>query len=276
MSNKPQSSKSFSSMLAGIVIPVALVFSYIIYKFVLGSASNFEGGDPNNNPLPGNIMGIVYKGGMIVPVLMTLLFLVITFSVERYIIISRARGKSSLDGFMMNVRAMLHSRDIDGCINACNTQEGSVANVIHATLSKYKQMETETGMERDQKILAITEEGEEAMTLELPALEKNLVFLSTIASIATLMGLLGTVLGMIRAFAALAQAGSPDSVALATGISEALINTALGISTSAIAIILYNVFTTKIDKLTYSMDEAGYSIAQTFAATHDRDGKQIK
>jgi len=99
-------------------------------------------------------------------------------------------------------------------------------------------------------------------------LEKNLVILATFASVATLLGLLGTVLGMIKAFSALATAGAPDAVALSTGISEALINTALGIGTSALAIISYNYFTTKIDGLTYGIDEAGYSIAQSFAAKH--------
>lgn len=97
-------------------------------------------------------------------------------------------------------------------------------------------------------------------------LEKNLVILATIASISTLIGLLGTVLGMIKAFAALATAGAPDAVALANGISEALINTALGILGSAFAIIAYNYFTSKIDTLTYHIDEAGYSIVQHFAA----------
>ena len=83
-----------------------------------------------------------------------------------------------------------------------------------------------------------------------------------------MMGLLGTVLGMVRSFAAMANAGAPDSVALSTGISEALINTAFGIGTGALAVVMYNYFTTKIDKLTYSIDEAGYSIVQTFAAKH--------
>jgi len=102
--------------------------------------------------------------------------------------------------------------------------------------------------------------------LELPMLSKNLVFLSTIASISVLIGLIGTVLGMIRAFAALAQAGAPDALALATGISEALINTAFGITGSTLAIIFYNYFSTKIDAMTYKIDEAGFSLTQTFAA----------
>ena len=79
---------------------------------------------------------------------------------------------------------------------------------------------------------------------------------------------MGTVIGMIKAFSAMSASGSPDSAALATGISEALINTAFGIGTAALAVISFNFFTVKIDKLTYSIDEAGYSIIQTYNATH--------
>ena len=109
----------------------------------------------------------------------------------------------------------------------------------------------------------LKKELEEATALELPMLGKNLSILSTSASIGTLIGLIGTVVGMIRAFAALAVAGQPDTAALATGISEALVNTMVGIISSTFAIILYNFFSTKIDALTYSMDEAGFSIMQT-------------
>jgi biopolymer transport protein ExbB len=123
-------------------------------------------------------------------------------------------------------------------------------------------------MTKEQKLLDIQKNIEEATSLELPSLEQNLPALATISSIATMMGLLGTVLGMIRSFAAMANAGAPDTVALSSGISEALINTAFGIGTGALAVVMYNFFTTKIDKLTYSIDEAGYSIVQTFAAKH--------
>jgi len=123
-------------------------------------------------------------------------------------------------------------------------------------------------LDTDQKVLSIQKEIEEATALELPMLEKNLVFLSTIASAATLLGLFGTVLGMIRSFAAMAQAGAPDATALAAGISEALINTALGIGTSFLAIIFYNFFTTIIDGVTYSIDESGFTLTQSFAANY--------
>ena len=131
---------------------------------------------------------------------------------------------------------------------------------------EYAEIEKNTELETEQKTLAISKEIEEATSLELPMLEKNLPVLATIASVATLVGLLGTVLGMIKAFAALATSGTPDPGALSAGISEALINTAIGIGTSAIAIIFYNVFTGMIDKLTYGIDEMGFSISQTFAS----------
>jgi len=99
-------------------------------------------------------------------------------------------------------------------------------------------------------------------------LERNLPFFATIASVGVLVGLLGTVLGMIKAFSALATAGAPDATALATGISEALVNTAIGIGTSTVSIIFYNFFTTTIDGLTYRIDEAGYTVVQTYETTH--------
>ncbi len=256
------------SLFATIVIPVALVAAFIIFKYVMGNGANFEGGNPENNPLPGNYMGIIYKGGLIVPILMTLLILVITFSIERFITVAAAGGKGNVDGFIRRVRESLMRGDVDASSAECDAQKGSVGNVVRSVLAKYRELGSDNSMQKDQKVLAIQKELEEATALELPMLEKNLVILATIASISTLFGLLGTVLGMIRSFAALAHAGAPDSVALATGISEALINTAFGITTSAIAIIAYNYFTTKIDKLTYSIDEAGFSIIQTFAATH--------
>jgi biopolymer transport protein ExbB len=160
---------------------------------------------------------------------------------------------------------MLSRGEVDAAIAECDKQRGSVANVIRAGLVKYKEMGYNRDLDTEQKVLAIQKDIEETTQLELPMLEKNLVIIATMASVATLIGLLGTVTGMIKAFAAIATAGAPDAVGLANGISEALINTALGVGTSALAIIFYNFFTTKIDELTYGIDEAGYSITQNFA-----------
>lgn len=266
--DKAANSGKFSTMFASILIPVAIVVGILVFMFILGNPDNFENNDPSGHPKPGNYLGMMYKGGYLVPILMGLMMIVISVIIERYITIRVAHGKGSVPNFVRKIKGYLDRNDISGAINECDKQRGSVANVIREGLRKYNEMAETPGMEKDQKVLAIQKEIEEATSLELPMLEKNLVILATISSIATLMGLLGTVFGMIRAFSAIATAGAPDAVALSTGISEALINTALGISTSAIAIIAYNYFTTKIDGLTYGIDEAGFSIAQNFAAKH--------
>jgi biopolymer transport protein ExbB len=262
---KPSPLKNF---FAGITIVVILIIAHLIYHLILGNGSNFEGGSNENHPLPGNYLGIVYKGGPIVPILMSMFLMVLTFSIERYFTISKATGSGSVDGFVRKIKTSLINDNVNEALAECDRQKGSVGNVINSVLHKYKDMVNEPTMNKDQKVLAIQKELEDSTALELPMLEKNLTIIATLASIATLTGLLGTVIGMIKAFAALAQAGSPDATALSNGISEALINTALGIGTSALAIIAYNYFTSKIDELTYSIDEAGFSIMQNFAAKH--------
>jgi biopolymer transport protein ExbB len=245
----------------------SFVLAFTIFIFFFGNPSNFQGGDNANEPLPGNYLGIVYKGGFVVPLIITQLFMVIIFTIERYITIGKAFGTSNLAVFVKRIKGNLDQGDIKGAIQACDKQKGSVANVIRNGLTKYEEMKDDkSGMTHDQKVLSIQKEIEESTTLELPMLERNMSILATIATVATLFALFGTVLGMIRAFAALATAGAPDSAALATGISEALINTASGIGTSALAIICYNYLNGKIDTLTYSIDEAGYTLSQTFAS----------
>jgi biopolymer transport protein ExbB len=93
------------------------------------------------------------------------------------------------------------------------------------------------------------------------------VALSTIASIGTMVGLLGTTVGMIRAFQALGQTGAVDAQKLSVGISEALINTALGLFVAIVGIVSFNVFTTKVDNFNYMMDEASYEAIQLLSAS---------
>ena len=269
MSNQKSEAKAFFTGFAGIAIPIVFAVAICVFIFILGNPANFEGNNPNNHPLPGNYLGVVHKGGIIVPILLGLLLMVLTFSIERFITITRAKGKGKIAGFIGQVHLLLSKGDITTAKTKCDAQRGSVANVVKAGLIKYEEMAADKALNKDQKLVAIKQEFEEATSLELPMLEQNLVILATIASIATLMGLLGTVIGMIKAFSAMATAGAPDAVGLANGISEALINTALGIGTSALAIIFYNFFTTQIDKLTYSIDEAGVAISQNFAARYN-------
>ena len=253
---------------AGLVIICCFIIAVCIYHFILGNPTNFMNNDPNNHPLPGNFMGTIYKGGVIVPVIQTLLLTVLALSIERYFALRSAFGRGSLVKFVSNIKEALSAGDLRKAQEICDKQRGSVANVVTSTLRKYEEMENESSLSKDQKLLAIQKELEEATALELPMMEQNLPIIGTITTLGTLMGLLGTVIGMIRSFAALAAGGSADSMALSQGISEALINTAFGILTGALAVISYNYYTNKIDKLTYSLDEVGFSIVQTFAATH--------
>jgi len=116
----------------------------------------------------------------------------------------------------------------------------------------------------EKKIGEVQRSIDEAMNLETPLLEKNLVILSTVASVATMVGLLGTTVGMIRAFAALgASGGAVSAQALSIGISEALYNTAFGLGAAIISILSFNFFTTKVDNFVYMIDEAVLTVMET-------------
>jgi biopolymer transport protein ExbB len=267
--SQAKANSGLGSSFTVIVIFASIAAAIAVFYFLLGNPKNFQGGDNTLQPLPGNFLGIVYKGGAIVPMLISLLIMVVTFSIERVLTIFKAKGSGSVAAFVKSIKYHLENNDLNAAKAACDKQKGSVANVVRAALEKYGEMQSTTGLTRDQKVLSIQKEVEEATSLELPMLEKNLTIIATIASIATLLGLLGTVIGMIRSFSAMANAGAPDASELSTGISEALINTALGIGTSAVAIIMYNYFTSSIDDLNYGIEEAGFTITQTFASKHN-------
>lgn len=257
------------------IAPVACIIAgYVIWRFILGNPTNFTQPDLSGGFWPqhkGPKGGLVrmYEGGIIVPILIATFLTVVVFVIERFLTISKATGKGNIAEFIRKVQYHLANRNVDQAIAECDRQKGSVGNVMKAGLRKYKEMIGNTELDTDQKVLNIQKEVEEATALELPMLEKNLVFLSTIASIATLLGLLGTVLGMITSFAALGAEGGGNAAAeLSRGISEALYNTALGIGTSAISIIMYNIFTTKIDSITYGIDESGFTLTQSFASLY--------
>ena len=280
--NKPTASvkatsvqpKKSSNAISWIAPLVCIVAGYCIWRFILGDASGFNEPDnsggfwPKHHKPKDSLHGI-YEGGIIVPLLIGMLLMVIVFSIERFLTIRKALGNGSISDFIRKVQYHLANRNVDAALSECDKQRGSVGNVMKAGLRRYKEMINEGGLSTDQKVIAIQKEVEEATALELPMLQKNLVFLSTITSVGTLVALLGTVLGMIRSFAALGtDGGGSNTTHLAVGISEALYNTALGIGTSALALIMYNIFTTKIDSITYGIDESGFTLTQSFASLY--------
>ena len=273
---KPSTSvqaKRSSNAISYLAPLICIILGYLIWRFLLGNPANFKikgtgffwpkHGDPITD------LAKIYLGGIIVPILIGCFLTVLTFVVERLLTISKANGTGNNADFIRKVQYHLANKNVDAALAECDKQKGSVGNVMKAGLHRYKEMINNNELSTDQKVVAIQKEVEEATSLELPMLEKNLVFLSTIASVATLLGLLGTVLGMIRSFSKLGDSGGGDAAReLSVGISEALYNTALGIGTSAFAIIMYNVFTTKIDGITYGIDESGFTLTQSFASLY--------
>ena len=255
-----------SSFVLAVILLCALA-GYLIYSQIMGSSVNFEGGNNAGHPLPGNYLAIIYKGGFIVPLLIAVNLILLTFVVERLISLGAASGKGNLNAFVRSLQSLLNDNKIEAASDLCDAQRGSLANVMKAGLSRYRLLQADKTLMNDQKVLALQKDLEEASALELPVLSQNLIIFSTIASVSVLIGLIGTVLGMIRAFGALATAGAPDSLALANGISEALVNTAFGITGSTLAIIAYNYFSARIDSTTFKIDEASFSLTSTFAST---------
>jgi len=266
--------KKSSNAISWLAPIICVVAGYIIWRFLMGAADGFRQPDPNggfwaNHKGPKDAFHRIYEGGIIVPLLIGMFLMVVTFSIERLLTIRKALGKGSIADFIRKVQYHLANRNVDAALAECDKQRGSVANVMKAGLRRYKEMINNTELDTEQKVISIQKEVEEATALELPMLSKNLVFLSTITSVGTLIALLGTVIGMIKSFSALGEEGGAGAAGeLAVGISEALYNTALGIGTSSVALVMYNVFTTKIDSITYGIDESGFTLTQSFASLY--------
>ena len=251
---------------AWIILVICCIIAYCFYFFVLGDPSHFQGGDREGHPA--DLMGTVYKGGFVVGLIITLLLSVIVLGVERFFAIKSASGKINLAKFTAQVKDAIKAQDFTKAKDLCAKMQGSVANVVLASINMYETVEKDDTLKKSQKISKIQQAHEEATQLEMPTLTMNLPMVATIVSLGTLTALFGTVLGMIGSFQALSAGGGADSMALSAGISEALVNTASGILTSWVATVVYNYFSNKIDKLTFALDEVGYTIAATYDSNH--------
>ena len=262
----PKKSTGFTGVRGAFwIIVVCAIIAFTLFFTWFASPSHFS---DETKETPIDVWGTIFKGGIIVPVIHSLLLTVLAMSIERWLALKTAFGKGSLAKFVANIKAALNSNDFAKAQQLCDQQRGSVANVVSASLRAYKEMESTAGIKKAQKVAKIQQAHEEASQLEMPTLTMNLPIVATLVTLGTLTGLLGTVVGMIKSFSALSAGGGADSAKLSAGISEALINTAFGIATSWFAVVSYNYFTNKVDKLTFALDEVGYSIAQTYEATH--------
>ncbi len=211
------------------------------------------------------IVHSIYQGGPLVVLLIMILIMCIVFVIERYISLYKvAKGRSSVQVFFKKLVTLIQNDDFEGALAACDKQRGTTANVLRAGIERYREVKDSEEYNSEKRIQLTQAAIEEANALEGPLLERNLIALSTIASIATMVGLLGTTIGMIRAFAATGnvEGGVIDATQLATGISEALVNTAGGLVSGILGIFYYNFFVNKVDAFNYTTDEATFEILQ--------------
>jgi len=238
-----------NSVFVTIVMVVAFAIGIFIFYGVFGTADKHS------------ILHHMYMGGPLVIILIVLTLMNITFVFERIFALNKAGGRGPIPKYLKALQTKLVDNDIDGAIAECDKQRGSVANIIRQGLETFKFIKGSSSS-MEEKLKDVQKTVEEATLLEVPILERNLNALSTIASIGTMVGLLGTTIGMIRAFMALSQAGAPDAVALSQGISEALVNTAGGLIAAIVGIVAYNFFANKVDSITYMIDESNYNVIQ--------------
>ncbi|MBS1536985.1 MAG: MotA/TolQ/ExbB proton channel family protein [Bacteroidetes bacterium] len=244
-----------------LVVVLSQIVSGIIWWFWLGNPANFKDGILRHDPI--NTYGTIHTGGPLVAVLLGLLIIAITFIIERFLSINKAKGNGDLSMFIKSISSNLAGGNISAALSECEKQRGSLSNIVRSGLERFQQIENDKEYDPEKKIAEVQRAIDEAVNLETPLLEKNLVIISTVSSISTMIGLLGTTLGMIRAFAALgASGGAVSAQALSIGISEALYNTAFGLAAAIISIVAYNFFTTKVDNFVYMIDEAILSVME--------------
>jgi biopolymer transport protein ExbB len=175
-----------------------------------------------------------------------------TIAIERFIVFSKA--KLNVSDFLTKIRkALLVNRNVKEAIKICEQSKGPVASVMKAGLLRY-------GHPRED----IEKTIENAALYELDRLEKRLGVLATTANVAPMLGFLGTVAGMIKSFATLAEQGLTNPAAVAVGISEALITTATGLIIAIPAQLVYNWYTTKITRFVRDIETASNMLVETF------------
>jgi biopolymer transport protein ExbB len=203
-----------------------------------------------------NVVHMMKDGDVFVIFIAVSLVIAIAFMLERFI---RLFFHYNVDGpsFMFEVQKYILANDIDGAIRICNgAGRAALPKVLKAGLQRASRNE-------DQIQNAI-----DAASLEvMPKLERRLTYLALIANIATLLGLLGTISGLIKAFAAISVADPAQrSAILSAGISQAMNATAFGLITAIFAMIAHSVLSSRANKIIEEVDEFGVKLLDLLSA----------
>lgn len=203
---------------------------------------------------------LIQKGGPMMYLIILTSILAFGVVIERMYHLSRARINA--DKFMEDISAVLKRNKIIEAIEMCNVMPGPIAHIIKAGILKHDRSRPE-----------IKEAIEEAAQLEIPRLEKHLPILATIAHIAPLLGLLGTVTGMIKSFQIIqekAMAMTPVNPGdLAGGIWEALLATMAGLCVAVPTYVAYNYLVSQVDNFVYEMERSSTDLVNMLSSRRD-------
>lgn len=198
----------------------------------------------------GTLVDYFHRGGPVMYPLLLCSLAGLVVIIERSWVLHQVKDDAA--EIIGRVRRALHARDLEAAVRVCDTIQGPIANTVKAGLLQVGKPAEE--IERVMEIVA---------TQEIARLERFLWVLATVANIAPLFGFLGTVTGMINAFDRVAEVGLGNPRAVAGGISEALITTATGLMIALPTQAAYNYLTTRVNKISLSMETAGAMLLET-------------
>jgi len=189
-----------------------------------------------------SLLDLAMKGGWILAVLAILSIVAVYIFIERFFAISK--GSKEEKNFMNNIRDFIYDGRIDSAITLCRNNDTPIARMIEKGLSRI-------GRPLNDVNAAIENVGK----LEVSRLEKNIAGLATISGAGPMLGFLGTVMGMIRAFYDMSMAGNNIDIALlSSGIYQAMVTTVAGLIVGIIAYVCYNVLVSRIEKLVFLLE----------------------
>ena len=183
----------------------------------------------------------VNGGPFMWPILITLLF---GFAISAERLYSLLMSSIDAQKFFDEISEKIKGGKVDEALQLCDRTQGPVAKVFHAGLSR-----------RHHGIAEVEKAIQNAGPMEMAFLEKNMIWLNAVVTIAPMIGFTGTVVGMISAFDAIKAANDISPAVVAGGISQALLTTAFGLIVAMIIQVFQNYFVSRIDKLVLDMEE---------------------
>ncbi|MCS5652075.1 MAG: MotA/TolQ/ExbB proton channel family protein [Candidatus Marinimicrobia bacterium] len=190
----------------------------------------------------------VQGGGFMWPILIALLFGLAIIGERAYSLIN---SSSNTDQFFDDVKTVYDDSGKEQAIEFCENTPGPVASIFYAGLSKMEKTKEE-----------IEKAVQNAGGLEMAFLEKNMIWINSVITIAPMLGFTGTVVGMIKAFEDIKMANDISPAVVAGGISQALLTTAFGLIVAMIMQVAQNFFVSMIDKLILDMEEQSIKIVE--------------